>query len=89
MAEVKLKTNMIIEGTFLKFGSTIDESKVPLRFRKRKYILRPGEIDYDAINMEAQMRAAEEDNRVDEENDLVFEDDQPKVRVANKRLGRR
>ena len=87
MANVKLKANIIVGGTFLKFGTIIDESKVPPRLRKRKYILREGEIDYDAINLKAQMAVAEQEVTVDEL--LEEEEERPKVNIANRRLPRR
>jgi hypothetical protein len=46
MGNVKLKVNLIIEGVLIKFGTIVDEDRIPLRLRKKKYIIREGEKDY-------------------------------------------
>lgn len=67
MANVKLRTNLILEGDFLKEGTIIDLQKVPLRFRKKRYIIREGERDLVEEDRERQMAYAEgEVNDVEE-----------------------
>jgi hypothetical protein len=87
MASVKLRTNMIIAGAFYKFGTIIDEQKVPPQYRKRKYILREGEIDYREKEREQQMAMAEREmEELNKGEDLlVDEGEDNKVR----RIGRR
>lgn len=71
MANVKLKTNMIIEGAFYKFGTLIDEQKVPTRYRKKKFILREGEVDYREKEMQAQISRAEQElKQLNESNEI-------------------
>ena len=45
MSTVKLKSNMIVNGKLLKFGSVVDLEEIPPKFRKRQWILKEGEID--------------------------------------------
>lgn len=60
MPNIKLRTNLIVEGNFLKEGTILDLQKVPLRFRKKRYIIREGERDLVAEDREQQMAYAEE-----------------------------
>lgn len=63
MANVKLRCNMILIDTdgkvFLKEGSIVDLARVPSRFRKRKYLLKEGEVDKIEEERRAQMAMAE------------------------------
>jgi hypothetical protein len=59
MATVKIRTNMIIDGKFHRFGSLLGESAIPPKYKKRKYIVHPGEIDPDEENLRHQEKAAE------------------------------
>lgn len=38
---------MIIDGRFHRFGSVLDETIIPQKYRKRRYIVRQGEADPD------------------------------------------
>lgn len=71
MANVKLRCNMIlidVDGkVFMKEGSIVDLQRVPNRFRKRKYILREGEVDAIEEERRAQMAIVEGDIRDVEE----------------------
>lgn len=67
MPNVKLRTNLILEGDFLKEGTIIDLQKVPLRFRKKRYIIREGERDLVEEDRERQMAYAEGEVRDVEE----------------------
>ena len=59
MATAKVRVNMIIDGHFHKFGSQMDENSILPKYRKRKFIVRAGEIDPDAEEMKQQEKAAE------------------------------
>src|ERR1700757_5015496 len=88
MASVKLKTNMIIEGQFFRFGTVIDESKVPPRYRKKQYILREGEIDYREKERLEQMAIAEQElEDLNRSNDI--EGMEPEEEVKPRRVIRR
>jgi hypothetical protein len=83
MANVKIKVNMILGGTFIPFNSLVDLDKIPPHLQKKRYILRPGERDYDAENLVAQEEAVEtEVNIEDVEPD---EEAMVKGRMANRR----
>jgi hypothetical protein len=87
MPSVKLKTNMIIEGHFFKFGTMIDENKVPPRYRTRKFILREGEIDYREREREKQMAMAEQElDSINEDNELDLGEGNKVPRRGNRRL---
>jgi hypothetical protein len=43
MAQVKLLANIIVAGRFIKAGTMMELSEVPIRLRKRKWIEREGE----------------------------------------------
>lgn len=63
MANVRLRCNMILIDTngkvFMKEGSIVDLQRIPARFRKRKYIIREGEVDQIEEERKAQMAVAE------------------------------
>jgi hypothetical protein len=82
---------MILEGNFIKFGTVLDERKVPPHLRKRKYILRSGEIDQDEINLNAQMQAVEQEVELEPniEEAAATEEDSIRTRIANRRATRR
>ena len=94
MGTVKLRVNLVTEEHHLiPFGTEIDESKVPPRLRKRRYILRPGERDIDEINFKAQASVAENEIDMDE---VAMEEESPQTEeevvrhhVANRRGMRR
>lgn len=93
MGQVKLRVNMIIDGHGFPFGTLIDEEKIPIDYRKRRYIVRPGEKDMDELRFRAQASVAE--NQVDpSEINLEMEVPQTEEEVirhhiANKRAMRR
>lgn len=41
MEKMRLKVNMILNGTFVRAGSIMDKSDIPLRLRKEAYIEPP------------------------------------------------
>jgi hypothetical protein len=83
MANVKLKVNMILSGTFIPFNSLVDLDRIPPRLQKRKFILRPGEIDYEAKDLAAQEEAVK--TEVDIEEPDASEEEVVKGRLANRR----
>ena len=83
MANVKLRVNMILEGNLIPFNSFVDLDKIPPRLRKKRYILRPGEHDYDADNLVAQEEAVNTEVNIDE---VEPDEDEPiRTRLANRR----
>jgi hypothetical protein len=83
MANVKIKVNMILWGTFIPFNSLVDLDKIPPHLQKKKYILRPGERDYDAENLAAQEEAIETEVNIEETE--PDEEEIVKGRLANRR----
>jgi hypothetical protein len=70
MESVKLRANMILKGVFYQYGSVVDLDQVPVRLRKRQYIIREGEPDPDApsegvdVDVERMERIEPEDSRL-------------------------
>lgn len=91
MGDVKLRVNMILEGHFFRFGSLLDEKKIPLHLRKRRYILRPGERDIDEIRFRAQASVAEngDGDVVDAEDVTIDEGNGPKIMGQQQPVRRR
>jgi hypothetical protein len=83
MSNVKIKVNMILGGTFIPFNSLVDLDRIPPRLQKKKYILRPGERDYDAENLAAQEEAVS--TEVNIEDSEPNEEERTITRLANRR----
>jgi hypothetical protein len=83
MANVKLKVNMILKGTFIPFNSLVDLDKIPPHLQKKKYILRPGERDYDAVDLAAQEEAINTEINIDETE--PSKEERVVERLANRR----
>ena len=89
MPNVKTRLNMIIGDAFIPFGSIIDEAKIPPEFRKRKFIVRPGERDFDAERFKMQEEQARVELEPIIEEDRQTEEDSKRIILANKRAMRR
>jgi hypothetical protein len=83
MANVKLKVNMILKGTFIPFNSLVDLDKIPPHLQKKKYILRPGERDFDKEDLVAQEEAINTEVNIDETE--PSEEERVVSRLANRR----
>jgi hypothetical protein len=83
MANVKIKCNMILGGTFIPFNSLVDLDKIPPHLRKKRYILRPGERDYDAVDLTAQEEAVNTEVNIDEAE--PSDEERVVSRLANRR----
>lgn len=82
---VKLRTNLIVGGVFLKEGTILDLQKIPSHLRKKRYILREGERDLKQEEREKQMQYAE--GEIDAEDLLIDLGNGPEnlVRRASRR----
>ncbi|HXB10671.1 MAG TPA: hypothetical protein VNZ45_01690 [Bacteroidia bacterium] len=89
---------MILQGVFFRFGTVMDEKKIPLHLRKRQYIVRQGEIDVDEERLKAQESAAVrmQDDNPEKTNDeidqeIIMEDEEKpsKEEVVRHRIANR
>lgn len=86
---------MILNSQFVRFGTIVDEDNIPSHLRKKKFILRPGDVDYDARNLALQEEVARTEVDAEEiserANDDVDEEEEnrPISNIANKRIASR